>query len=110
MSQIETKADTTATAKPAAQVQTAVMAQQNVKGPAKKKAGPLVYCGPTVKGVAKQFTVYTNGLPATLEKYMEEHPAAKALTVTMDRFATVRENLRKAGTAEAILFEKLMKG
>lgn len=110
MSQIETKADTGAAVKSTAPVQITAADQKEVKGPAKKKAGPLVYCGPTVKGVAKQFTVYTNGLPAALEKYMKEHPAAKALTVTMDRFAAVRANLRKAGTAEAILFEKLRKG
>ena len=110
MSQINTKADTGTTVKTTAPVQITVAAQKETKGPAKKKAGPLVYCGPTVKGVAKQFTVYTNGVPAALEKYMKEHPAAKALTVTMDRFAAVRANLRKAGTAEAILFEKLRKG
>ena len=25
----------------------------------KKKAGPVVYCGPTVRGVAKQYTVFS---------------------------------------------------
>lgn len=80
----------------------------NEKTTAKKKAtGPVVYCGPTVRGVAKQFTVYSAGLPAALEAYMKEHPAARGLVVPLDKFAQTRENLRKQGTAEAILYEKL---
>lgn len=78
--------------------------------PKKKTTGPMVYCGPTVRGVAKQFTVYSAGIPAALESYMKEHPAARGLTVPLEKFAQTRENLRKKGTAEAVLFEKLMKG
>lgn len=75
-----------------------------------KKPGQVVYCGPTVRGVAKQFTVYAGRIPEALEQYAQEHPAARGLIVPVERFPTVREALRKKGTAEAILFEKLMKG
>lgn len=79
------------------------------KAAAKKAKGPLVYCGPTVRGVAKQFTVYTNGIPSALEKYMTERPEARSLLVPVERMPQTRENLRKKGTAEAVIFEKLMK-
>ena len=28
--------------------------------------GPVVYCGPTIPGVAVQYTSYTNGTPTAL--------------------------------------------
>ena len=31
--------------------------------------GTVVYCGPTVPGVAKQYTFYTNGITAPLAAY-----------------------------------------
>lgn len=37
-----------------------------------------VYCGPSVKGVAKQYTVYTGGnIPAPLRDFVQQHPAAR---------------------------------
>ena len=35
-------------------------------------AGPVVYCGPTIPGVAVQFTTYTNGVPTALEEATKE--------------------------------------
>ncbi len=42
----------------------------------KTKHSPLVYCGPHLKGVARQYTTYTNGLP---EKLQEAAAADKAV-------------------------------
>lgn len=70
---------------------------------------PQVYCGPSVRGVARQYTVYAAGtLPAALKGLMEKHPEAAALTVPTERFAAVRRALGTKGTAEAILYEKLL--
>lgn len=66
-----------------------------------------VYCGPSVKGVARQYTVYTGAVPAALEAFIQEHPAARGLLVSVERFAEVRKNLETSGTAEAILFQKI---
>lgn len=41
-----------------------------------KTGGSLVYCGPNIKGVARQYTVYSNGLPQPLK---EAAAADKAL-------------------------------
>lgn len=71
------------------------------------KTGPVVYCGPSVRGVARQYTVYARGIPAVLEAFIQAHPAAKGLVVNVERFAQIRSNLSRSGTAEAILFQKI---
>ena len=71
------------------------------------KTGPVVYCGPSVRGVARQYTVYAGTIPAALADFIQAHPAAKGLLVSVGRFAQVRSNLGRSGTAEAILFQKI---
>ena len=66
-----------------------------------------VYCGPTVRGVAKQYTVYGGGIPAALEAFIAAHPEAGALLVRMEDFAQTRKRMEAAGTAEAILYNKI---
>ena len=70
----------------------------------KKKAGPVVYCGPTVRGVAK---VFSGGIPEALEDFSERHPEVKALLVPVEQFAETRRKMETAGTAEAILYHKI---
>ncbi len=70
-------------------------------------SGPRVYCGPSVRGVARQYTTYINGIPEALQEFMEAHPGAKALLVPPERFAQTRKRLETPGTAEAILYQKI---
>lgn len=74
-----------------------------------KSAGKCsrVYCGPSVRGVARQYTVYSGNTPAALEEFIEKHPAARGLLVPVERFAETRRRLETAGTAEAILYNKI---
>ena len=44
---------------------------------------------------------------AALADFIQAHPAAKGLLVSVGRFAQVRSNLGRSGTAEAILFQKI---
>ena len=87
------------------QAETGAKAGKRVKKWAIPK--PSVYCGPSVRGVARQFTVYTGDIPDALADFIEKHPAANGLVVAADRFAETRRNLGKSGTAEAILYEKV---
>jgi len=66
-----------------------------------------VYCGPTVRGVAKQYTVFRGGIPEALEDFSERHPEVKALLVPVEQFAETRRKMETAGTAEAILYHKI---
>ena len=75
--------------------------------PAEKTSVTQVYCGPTVRGVAKQYTVFRGGIPEALEAFIAIHPEAGALVVDVERFAETRKRLETAGTAEAILYGKI---
>lgn len=66
-----------------------------------------VYCGPSVRGVARQYTVYAGKIPEALELFMKLHPEARGLLVSAGEFARVRSNLGRSGTAEAILYQKI---
>jgi len=68
---------------------------------------PCVYCGPSVRGVARQYTVYTGGIPEALREFVQEHPAARGLVVSVNNFPATRVNLGKHGTAETALYEKI---
>lgn len=72
-----------------------------------KLPDPCVYCGPSVRGVARQYTVYNGGIPDVVKQFILEHPAAKGLLVSAERFAQVRIKLETRGTAESILFNKV---
>lgn len=78
--------------------------------PEKSSGGKIwVYCGPTIKGVAKQYTVYREDTPSALKELLKLRPGLKGLLVELNRFPGLRRKLGQKGTAEAILFEK-MKG
>lgn len=80
-----------------------------VKETAAEAAKPCcrVYCGPSVRGVARQFTVYPGELPEALRAFLNEHPAAVGLVVPIDLFAEVRHRVEIPGTAESILYNKI---
>ena len=68
---------------------------------------PCVYCGPTVRGVARQYTTYQGGIPGSLKEFIKEHPAARGLIVSTEKFAGIRKRLETHGTAEAIIYKKV---
>lgn len=72
-----------------------------------KQSGTVVYCGPSVKGVAKQYTVFHGGVPAPLKEFADKHPAAKTLIVPLEKFAQMRVRLETPGSIEASLFEQV---
>ena len=101
------KAEVTAQAAQAGE--TAETAQDTAAKRAEKpiQRQPCVYCGPSVRGVSRQYTVYAGEIPEALAEFIKAHPAAKGLLVSTERFAQVRSNLGKSGTAEAILYQKI---
>ena len=48
---------------------------------AAEAAGTVVYCGPSIKGVAKQFTAYNNRIPEGLKAATEKNKVLAALIV-----------------------------
>jgi hypothetical protein len=68
--------------------------------------GAAAYCGPTVKGIAPQYTVFVDGLPEKLKEKVEQVPFLKALIVPLDKLAEMRVKIEQDGTRENILYKK----
>lgn len=60
----------------------------------KEQTGTVVYCGPTVPGVVKQYTFYQGGIPATLAEAIEENPAMGGLVIPLDQLPDAMKKLR----------------
>lgn len=65
----------------------------------------VAYCGPTIKGVAPQYTVFVGGIPEKLTEIAEEHPVVKALIVPREKLAEMREKVEQGGTRENLLYQ-----
>lgn len=61
---------------------------------AAQEAATVVYCGPTIPGVANQFTFYRNGVPAAMEEKAEEIPAIRGLLVPLEQLPETMKKLR----------------
>ena len=59
------------------------------------EAGTLVYCGPTIPGVAKQFTSYQGGIPEALAAAQKQTPVLGGLTVPLDQLPEAMRQLRQ---------------
>lgn len=68
--------------------------------------GTVAYCGPTVKGIAPQYTVFVDGLPEKLKEKVERVPLLNALIVPLDKLAEMRVKIDREGTRENILYNK----
>lgn len=83
------------------------MSKAVAAGKAVAVSWPLIYIGPTIPGVAKENTVYNNGLPETLSKKAEEVPAIKALIIPVEKLAAASVELAKPGSALSIVYNKI---
>ena len=78
----------------------------------KKKDNEIVktvYCGPTIRNVAKQYAVFINGIPEELKNIMDGYPYLKNLMVSVDDFSTIRAAVETNGTPENVIFNKFLK-
>lgn len=62
---------------------------------AAEAAGTVVYCGPPIRGVAKQFTAYNNGLPEGLKAATEKNKILAALIVPLEDLPEAMRQLRQ---------------
>ena len=86
-----------------AEAKTAAKAAENKKC---SWPSPCVWCGPSVKGVAAQYTVFTE-MPKQLEALVEQIPAARGLVVALDKFPQVRRALECVGSKESKWYTKV---
>lgn len=60
-----------------------------------EKATTVVYCGPTIPGVAKHYTFYRGGVPDTLKAAQEQIPALGGLLVPLEKLPEAMRQLRE---------------
>lgn len=58
-----------------------------------ERPGPVVYCGPTIPGAARQYTVYRGGIPVALAEAAEENPALGGLILPLERLPEARRSI-----------------
>ena len=68
--------------------------------------GPVVYCGPTIPGVAVQYTTYTTGTPAALAEAIKEKPVLGGLVVPLDQLPEVRRQFHAGNGRYYTLYRK----
>ena len=86
-----------------AEAKTAAKAAENKKC---SWPSPCMWFGPSVKGVAAQYTVFTE-MPKQLEALVEQIPAARGLGVALDQFPPVRRALEWVGSKESKWYTKV---
>lgn len=62
---------------------------------AAEAAGTVVYCGPSIKGVARQYTAYNNGIPEGLKQAAEKNKILAALIVPLEDLQEAMRQLRQ---------------
>lgn len=62
---------------------------------AAEAAGTVVYCGPFIKGVARQYTAYNNGIPEGLKQAAEKNKILAALIVPLEDLPEAMRQLRQ---------------
>jgi len=90
-----------------AKAETAATVEANT---GEKAAGEtVVYCGPTVRGVARQFTVFSDGAPQKVQDFCTKYPVAANLVVPLEQFAAARKNISEGTGRESALLRSLKK-
>ena len=62
---------------------------------AAEAAGTVVYCGPSIKGVARQYTAYNHGIPEGLKQAAEKNKILAALIVPLEDLPEAMRQLRQ---------------
>jgi hypothetical protein len=58
------------------------------------ESSTLVYCGPSIPGVVKQYTFFRNGLPAPLAEAIEKNPVIGELVIKLELLPDAMRQLR----------------
>lgn len=74
----------------------------------KKKGveGTVVYVGPDMPGIAKQYAVFNNGLPEALKEFIKDRPVFRQLVVPVGQLTQVNVELGKEGSAMNALYRR----
>lgn len=75
-----------------------------------KKPNIMVYCGPSIKGVAQQYSHFNNGIPKKLKEYAANYKEVERLIVPIGNLVEAKKNLSIEGTIENLSFKAIQRG
>lgn len=73
----------------------------------KKNESPVMYLGPTIRGVVKHGAVFSGGIPGRLEKLAVKKPIINHLIVPLSDTVRVKTAIDTEGTLEAVSYDKI---
>lgn len=82
------------------------MARKDIKKEANVTEEQRVYCGPDLKGIANQNTVFIGELPPALSKVAGKCKAVEMLIVPPEKLLTTIAAVATPGTPESMFFQK----
>lgn len=80
---------------------------KKLAGKAVKKR--FIYFGPTLPGVAKEGTVYVNGIPKKLEEACTEMPVLKEFICTLSEYQKKAKAVKDQDSALSSLYDDIKK-
>ena len=72
-----------------------------------KSESPVMYLGPTIRGVVKYGAVFSGGIPKRLEKLARKKPIVKQLIVPLSDIVRAKTAIDTEGTVEAVSYDKI---
>lgn len=73
----------------------------------KKNESPVMYLGPTIRGVVKHGAVFSGGIPGRLEKLAGKKPIINNLIVPLSGIVKAKTAIDTEGTVEAVAYDKI---
>ena len=73
----------------------------------KKTESPVMYLGPTIRGVVKHGAVFSGGIPGRLEKLTAKKPIMNHLIVPRSDIVRAKTAIDTEGTVEAVSYDKI---
>lgn len=73
----------------------------------KNNNAPVMYLGPTIRGVVKSGAVFSGGLPGRLAKLIGKKPLVKNLIIPLSGIVKAKKAIDTEGTVEAVTYDKI---
>lgn len=73
-----------------------------------KEQKTVVYIGPTIQGVVRKNTIYTNGLPKALVEIQKTMPIVNNLVIDINELNEARKKLNNPSSALSAIYNKVL--
>ena len=68
---------------------------------------PVMYLGPTIRGVVKYGAVFSNGIPKKLEKIVQKKPIMESLIAPLEEIVDRKKKIDEEGSVEFVAYDAI---